>query len=228
VRVLLVEDSERLSRLVTELLTSAGHHVLAVATASAGLRALAEGSLDAAVIDIGLPDGSGLDICRRARAEGHDVPILLLTARNGVAARVEGLDAGADDYMGKPFAAAELVARLRALGRRRQKWTESLRAFGDLKIDRDRRAVERGGRRVPLTPRELDIVFLLAWRDGRVVTRDELLESVWGETSEGAAASLEVLITRIRRKLDTPESASSIRTVRNLGYAWELRRSKPA
>jgi two-component system OmpR family response regulator len=228
VRVLLVEDSERLAALVTRLLTTAGHHVRAVATSSAALRALSEASFDAAVIDIGLPDGSGLDVCRRARTEGHDVPILLLTARNGVSARVEGLDAGADDYMGKPFAPAELAARLRALGRRRQKWTESFRAFGDLTIDRDRRAVERAGKRVPLTPRELDIVFILAWRDGRVVPRDELLESVWGETSDCAAGSLEVLITRMRRKLDTPASASSIRTVRSVGYAWDLRRSKPA
>jgi two-component system OmpR family response regulator len=130
--------------------------------------------------------------------------------------------------MGKPFAPAELTARLRALGRRRQKWTESVRAFGDLTIDRDRRVVERAGKRVPLTPRELDILFILAWRDGRVVPREELLESVWGEDSDGAAASLEVLLTRIRRKLDMPGSTSSIRTVRNVGYAWEPRRSKPA
>jgi two-component system OmpR family response regulator len=228
VRVLFVEDSERLSVLVSRLLRAAGHHVHAVGTASDALLAIAETSFDAAVIDIGLPDGSGLDVCRRARAEGSDLPILLLTAQNGVSARVEGLDAGADDYVGKPFAPAELAARLRALARRRQKWTESVRTFGNLTIDRDRRVVERDGKRLPFTPRELDILFVLAWRDGRVVAREELLESVWGETTDGAAASLEVLITRMRRKLDTPSQTSSIRTVRNMGYAWELRRSKLA
>jgi DNA-binding response OmpR family regulator len=223
-RVLVVEDSERLSTLITQMLRTAGHQVHAVSTASAAVGALAEGSFDAAVIDIGLPDGSGLDVCRRARAAGHDLPILVLTARNGVANRVEGLDAGADDYMGKPFAPAELAARLRALARRRQKWTESVRTFGDLTLDRDRRVVERAGSRVPFTPRELEVLFLLAWRDGRVVSRQDLLESVWGETTESAAASLDVLVTRIRRKL---EGQAAIRTVRNVGYAWELLRSKP-
>ena len=225
-RVLFVEDSDRLSAVVPRLLESEGHHVLGVGTAAAAKDALAREAFDAAVVDIGLPDGSGIEICRHARAEGHDLPILLLTARNGVSARVEGLDAGADDYMVKPFAPAELTARLRALGRRGKKWTESVRVFEDLTIDRDRRVVERASKRLPFTPRELDLLFILVWRDGRVITKDDLLEAVWGEASDGAAASLEVLIARMRRKLDAKAGPSTIRTVRNVGYAWEPRRSK--
>jgi DNA-binding response OmpR family regulator len=219
-RVLFVEDSDRVAGVVTRLLQSGGHRVHAVATVQAALRALDEESFDVAVIDVALPDGSGLEICRRARADGHDLPILLLTAHNGVDERVAGLDAGADDYMGKPFAPRELTARLRALSRRREKWTDSVRVFGDLRVDRDRRVIERAGARLPFTPRELDVLLLLAWRDGRVVARDAILEAVWGEITDSAAASLEVLIARMRRKLDR-NSVSYIRTVRNVGYAWE-------
>ncbi len=227
-RVLFVEDSERLQAVVTRLLVSEGHHVHGVGTVGDAKLALAKASFDAAVVDVGLPDGTGIEICRHARAEGYDLPILLLTAHNGVSARVEGLDAGADDYMVKPFAPAELSARLRALGRRGKKWTESVRVFDDLVIDRDRRVVERGRQRVPFTPRELELLFVLVWRDGRVVARDELLDAVWGEVTDGAAASLEVLIARMRRKLDAKTGASTIRTVRNVGYAWEPRPSKSA
>jgi two-component system OmpR family response regulator len=181
-----------------------------------------------AILDIGLPDGTGLDLCRAFRAQGLSFPILILTARAGVAERVAGLDAGADDYLGKPFAPAELAARVRALGRRGPRWTESVRLFGDVRVDRDRRIVSRNDARIPLTPREFEVVALLAWRDGRVVSKDEVLEIVWGEVTEGAAASREVLVARLRRKLDDRKTPSFIRTVRQVGYAWEPLRSKLA
>jgi two-component system OmpR family response regulator len=223
-RVLLVEDSERVAQVVASALRAAGHSVTIAGDCTSGRSELERAQTDLAIIDVGLPDGSGLDLCRGARKGGHDLPILLLTAKNAIDDRVAGLDAGADDYLGKPFATAELVARVRALGRRGPRWTVSVRTFGDIVIDRDRRTLTRGGAAVALTARELDIVALLAWRDGRVVSRDEILEIVWGDTSDSAAASLEVLVTRIRRKL----GMDVVRTVRNVGYAWALPASKPA
>jgi DNA-binding response OmpR family regulator len=182
---------------------------------------------DVAVVDIGLPDGSGLEWCRAARRAGNELPILLLTARAGVSDRVAGLDAGADDYLGKPFSLEELVARVRALSRRGPRWSEPARKYGVVRVDRERRELTVAGAPVPLTTRELDILALLAWRDGRVVSRDEILECVWGDPDERAAASLEVLVARIRRKLSERGVTDAIRTVRQVGYAWALARSKP-
>ena len=228
-RILLVEDTERVVDVVTAALRASGHAISVSKTCAAALRELANAHFDMAIIDVGLPDGSGLDVCRAARGRGCEFPVLLLTARNDVKDRVAGLDAGADDYLGKPFSIAELTARVRALGRRGARWTESVRSFGDgtpLVIDRERRTVSLAGKRVALTPREFEIVALLAWRDGRVVSRDDLLEIVWGDTSASASASLEVLVTRIRRKVGTTDTNEVIRTVRQMGYAWALAPSK--
>ncbi|GAC1366289.1 MAG: response regulator transcription factor [Polyangiales bacterium] len=227
-RILLVEDSPRVVDVVCSALRASGHAVEVAGGVEAAYGALREGRFDVAVVDVGLPDGDGLDLCRHVRRDGLDRPILRLTARNEVRNRVDGLDAGADDYLGKPFAPAELTARVRALGRRGPRFAESVRSFGALTIDRDRHLVTRDGARVPLTPREHEIVAHLAWRDGRVVGRDDLLEAVWGEASPAAAASLEVLITRIRRKLAAPGEPEVIRTVRQVGYAWARDRSKRA
>jgi two-component system OmpR family response regulator len=152
--------------------------------------------------------------------------MILLTARNGVRDRVEGLDSGADDYLGKPFSVDELAARVRALGRRGPRWTESVRCFGPLVIDRDRRVATVDDVRVPLTAREFDIVALLAWREGRVVSRDDLLDAVWGDANERTAASLEVLLGRVRRKFAERGIRDALRTIRQVGYAWALTRSK--
>jgi DNA-binding response OmpR family regulator len=224
--VLLVEDDARVAQVVSDALRSAGHAVTLARDRACGAGELARTHHDLAIIDVGLPDGSGLDLCRSLRSDGYDLPILILTARSGVEDRVRGLDSGADDYLGKPFATAELVARIRALGRRGPRWTEARRDYGVLVVDRDRRLVTKDGERVPLTPREFDIVALLAWRDGRVVARDEILEVVWGDTTERAALSLDVLIARIRRKLGARD-LEVIRTVRQVGYAWALTVSKP-
>jgi two-component system OmpR family response regulator len=224
-RVLVVEDDRRVAEVIGATLTAAGHDVVTAGTRAGADVALDDGPFALAIVDVGLPDGSGIELCRAARARGVVVPILLLTARTGVDDRVAGLDAGADDYLGKPFAPAELSARVRALGRRGPRFIDSVRRFGTLTFDRDRRSVDDGGTRVALTPREFEVVALLAWRDGRVVARDELLELVWGEVTEGAAASLEVLVGRVRRKLDGA-APGCIRTIRGVGYAWELPASK--
>ena len=225
-RILLVEDSERVAGAVCDALRTRGHSVVAAGGIRAADDAFATQHFDMAVVDVGLPDGSGLDWCRAARSAGSELPILLLTARNAVPDRVAGLDAGADDYLGKPFSIEELVARIRALARRGPRWAESVRRYGLLTIDRDRRVVAVGGSRVPLTAREFDIVALLAWREGHVLPRDEILEAVWGDASERAAASFDVLTARIRRKLTQYGFRDAVRTVRQVGYAWALERSK--
>jgi DNA-binding response OmpR family regulator len=226
VRILLVEDSPRVAEAVGAGLRGRGHSVLVVGGVRAADEAFASQRFDVAVVDIGLPDGSGLDWCRSVRGAGSEVPILLLTARSEVPDRVAGLDAGADDYLGKPFSLDELAARVRALARRGPRWTESIRRFGSVVIDRDRRTVTVDGAPLALTPRELEIVALLAWRDGRVAARDDILEAVWGDASEGAAASLEVLVARIRRKLAEHGVRDALRTVRHVGYAWALEHSR--
>jgi DNA-binding response OmpR family regulator len=226
VRILLVEDSERVAGAVVSALRAHGHAVVAAGGVRTADELFAAHHFDVAVVDVGLPDGSGLDWCRAARSAGSELPILLLTARNDVSDRIVGLDAGADDYLGKPFSIEELVARVRALARRGPRWTESVRRFGPIVIDRDRRVVTAGEARLAFTPREFDIVALLAWRDGRVLARDEILEAVWGDATDRAAASFDVLVARIRRKLAQLGVRDALRTVRQVGYAWALEHSK--
>ena len=213
---------------VSAALRAEGHAVVLAGGVREADAAFGAQLFDVAIVDVGLPDGSGLAWCRSARQSGSDLPMLVLTARDGVANRVAGLDAGADDYLGKPFSVDELAARVRALGRRGPRWTESVRRFGALVVDRDRRVVTIDEARVPLTAREFDIVALIAWRDGRVVPRDELLECVWGDVNERVASSFEVLLGRLRRKLSDRGIRDALRTVRLVGYAWALERSKRA
>jgi two-component system OmpR family response regulator len=228
VRILIVEDSPRVADTVSAGLRAFGHSVVLAGGVRAADAAFDSQPFDVVIVDVGLPDGSGLAWCRSARDSGSDVPMLVLTARNDVGDRVAGLDAGADDYLGKPFSVDELAARVRALGRRGPRWADSVRAYGPLVIDRDRRIATVGKVRVPLTAREFDIVALLAWREGRIVSRDEVLESVWGDASERAAGSFEVLLARARRKLAELGVREAVRTVRQVGYVWSLERSKRA
>jgi two-component system OmpR family response regulator len=226
VRILLIEDSERVAETASAALRARGYSVSVAPDLKSATHSFASETIDLASVDVGLPDGSGLDWCRAAREDGSNVPILVLTARSAVPDRIRGLDAGADDYLGKPFALDELLARVRALARRGPRWTESTRRYGELVIDRDRRLVSVRGERVALTPREFDIVALLAWREGRVMSRDELLESIWGESTERAGASFDVLIARVRRKLADRGIVDAVRTHRQVGYAWARAVSK--
>lgn len=228
VRILLVEDSPRVADAVGAALRARFLTVVVAGSVRSADAAFEAQHFDVAVVDIGLPDGSGLQWCRSTREAGSTLPILVLTARASVADRVAGLDAGADDYLGKPFAMDELVARVRALSRRGPRWSESTRAYDRLVVDRDKRTVTIDGTPVALTARELDIVALLAWREGRVISRRDLLEAVWGEETERAGASLDVLVARIRRKLADRGVHEAVRTVRQVGYAWGLERSKRA
>jgi DNA-binding response OmpR family regulator len=225
VHILVVEDSERVAQTVSEALSVWGHTVVVAGGLRAADEAIGTQPFDMAIVDIGLPDGSGLGWCEAARRAGRSLPMLILTARGEVSDRVAGLDAGADDYLVKPFAGEELAARVRALGRRGPRWRDAVRIFGPLSIDRDKRLLSVRGQRVMVTGREFDIVAQLAWNDGRVVPREEMLESLWGTVTEKAADSLEVLVVRIRRKLAAHGLREAIRTVRQVGYAWGLERS---
>jgi two-component system OmpR family response regulator len=226
VRILLIEDSERVAETAAAALKSCGHAVSVAQDMKVADQLFASQAIELVIVDVGLPDGSGLDWCRATRDAGSSVPIIVLTARTTVHDRIRGLDSGADDYLGKPFAVDELLARVRALGRRGPRWTESTRRYGEIVIDRDRRVVAVRGERLALTAREFDIVALLAWRDGRVVSRDDVLESVWGESTEQAGASFDVLLARIRRKLAERGIDDAVRTVRQVGYSWALEISK--
>lgn len=226
-RILLVEDDARVAETIRSALRERGCTVAVAPTLAAAREIYAPETFAVAVVDIGLPDGSGLGWCREMRRAGADIPILLLTARSGVPERVEGLDAGADDYLGKPFAIDELLARLRALGRRGPRWTTSIRQFGRVVVDGDRRKVTVDGDALPLTAREFDIVALLADRAGRIVARGDVLAAVWGDSQETASASLDVLVARIRRKLAEKGVRDALRTIRQVGHTWDLELSKP-
>lgn len=218
-RILLVEDDRETRQLVERWLLEEGYLVDSVGRCSAATTALRSVPYDAVILDLRLPDGSGLNLCREWRQTGIRTPILILTARTDVASRVEGLDCGADDYLGKPFAIAELRARLRAVLRRGASGgADSVFRCRELRVDFARRQVRIGAREVPITRRELEVLARLVRAAGRAVSREDLLEEIWGESTPEAAASLEVIIGRLRRKLQTRSADPLIRTFRGHGY----------
>lgn len=219
-RILVVEDDRETRELVTRALREEGWLVTAVSTAERADEHVRNEAPAAVVLDLGLPDEDGVSLCARWRKDHLSVPVLMLTARGEVGRRVEGLDAGADDYLAKPFALAELRARIRALTRRRRhEGGDSAATWGPLRVDFGRRMVTRDDGRVPLTRREFDVLERLLRAEGRVVTRDQILEDCWGEVTPEGAASLEVIAGRLRRKLSRDGEAPAIRTVRGVGYA---------
>lgn len=211
-KVLVVDDHQELLDVVGVTLAADGHRVDTVRTAREAELRLLNHTYDVVVLDLGLPDGSGRDVCRRARDSGLMTPILVLTAQNSVDSRVSCLDTGADDFLGKPFAIAELKARIRALGRRVGAHASLRYVRGDICLDFAKRVASVAGNEVPVTTREWGILELLALANGRLVPRSQILDEVWGESQ--SAASLEVLINRIRKKLGT----DFVVTVRGEGY----------
>ena len=223
-RVLLVEDDRETRQLVSRALADVDYQVTSVDRAAAATAAIRDGDFSAVILDVRLPDSDGITLCREWRERGLRVPILMLTARTDVASRVEGLTAGADDYLGKPFALAELRARLNAILRRGAGASRrlTLRA-GDLSLDFASRSVRRGDAEIPLTRRELDVLERLVRGGGHAVSRDDLLDEIWGEATPESASSLEVIVGRLRRKLDATGSEKLIRTLRGFGYAFAAR-----
>jgi len=220
VNVLLVEDDPAVRGAVERALRHAGHQP---ALATDGVRALEQATAvpyDAVVLDLGLPGLDGLEVCRRLRAAGNQVPVLMLTARAAVAERVSGLDAGADDYLVKPFALDELLARLRAFERRAPSTGQArgeLR-FGDLVIDRDAMTCLRGGREIQLSRTEYQLLELLLANRGKVLSRDVIFDKVWGYDFGPESNSLDVYVGYLRRKLEANGDSRIIHTVRGVGY----------
>jgi DNA-binding response OmpR family regulator len=219
-RVLVVEDDQPLVRIMTKSLESNGFEVTSAFDGEDGLRAARDDRPDAIVLDLQLPRLNGVDLCRRLRSEGNAVPILMLTARSTVPDRIGGLDAGADDYLVKPFSLGELAARLRALGRR-GKTTPQVIVAGPLQLDTGAREARVNGSPVELTGTEFALLEYLMQNAGQVLSRDQLREEVWGEGFEPASNVVDIYVHYVRRKLKAAGlEADPIRTVRGLGYAF--------
>jgi two-component system, OmpR family, response regulator MprA len=217
VRVLVVDDEPAVRQAVRRALSFEGYDVRLASEGSEALEVLASEHVDAVVLDVLMPRLDGLEVCRRLRASGNETPVLLLTARSRVTERVAGLDAGADDYLVKPFALQELLARLRALLRRRPDDGGVLR-FDDLSLDLDRREVRRGDRVVELTPTEFMLLELFLRHPRRVLSREVALERVWGYQAPTTSNSLDVYVGYLRRKLEADDEPRLIHTVRGVGY----------
>lgn len=216
--VLIVEDEQRLAALVAQALREAGHDVEVCHTGTDGLRSSLSGRHTVIVLDWMLPDIDGPTICRTLRARGLTTPLMLLTARNQVQDRVEGLDALADDFLSKPFSLDELLARLRALGRRSRPLDLPVLQLGDLHVDARQRNARRGETTVELTAREFDVLLLLAQNAGRCVTRQQILNEVWDGERDLRSNVIDVHVATLRAKIDKPFRRASIQTLRGAGY----------
>ena len=223
-RILFIEDEDHLARLVAEVLSGEGHAVETVGDGRTGLsRALAE-PYDLLVVDWMLPGLDGIQLVRMLRTAEVKTPILMLTARAQVEDRVEGLDAGADDYLPKPFAFPELLARVRALARRPPEQGDdegTMLKAGDVTLDPSRHEVRRGGERIELTAKEFALLATLMQRPGRVFTRSILLDTVWGGSDGIQTNVVDLHVYYLRRKLDRPGEPSCIRTIRGVGYTFD-------
>ena len=231
VRILVVDDDPAIGRALERALKFEGHDITVVTT---GAQAIAESikpdAYDLVILDLGLPDVDGLDVARTIRTTGNDVGVLVLTARTELGDRVAGLDAGADDYLAKPFALEELMARVRALGRRAAKTAEAAASNGevlqvaDLRVEPDAFRVFRAEREIRLTRTEFELLEVLIRNHDIVVTRDRLLERVWGWASDTMSNSLDVYVGYLRRKLEAEGEPRLVHTIRGVGYVL---REKP-
>jgi two-component system, OmpR family, response regulator len=220
-RLLVVEDDKKLANVLARGLRNDGYAVDVVEDGDEALRQAMIWDYDAILLDLMLPGTDGLEVSRLLRERGCWAPILMLTARGEVRTRIEGLNAGADDYLPKPFDYGELVARLQAIMRRAPVARPAALTVGDVRLDPATRAVERDGRSVELTAREFAVLEFLMRRAGMVATRSELLEHVWDANFVGSTNVVDVYVGRLRRKLETPFGRGLIRTVRGVGFIVE-------
>ncbi|MBF4583037.1 DNA-binding response regulator [Curtobacterium sp. MMLR14_010] len=221
-RLLVVEDDDEMRALMERGLAAEGYRVTAVENGVEALIALGDNAFDLAVVDVMMPGMSGFELARRIREREDPVRILLVTARDGVDDRVFGLDAGADDYLTKPFAFAELTARLRALGRREAAGAPRVIEVGDVAIDSEARRVSIQGQRVAVSPTEFALLRLLARSVGTVVDRPKILEEVWDGSQHVDPNVVEQYISYLRKKLTSHEATVAISTVRGRGYRLDL------
>ncbi|MDS4029228.1 MAG: response regulator transcription factor [Candidatus Contendobacter sp.] len=224
-RILIIEDEAALRERVTAQLREQGYAVDSAADGRTGLYLGQEYPLDAAVVDLGLPDLSGIEVIRRWRAAGRKFPVLILTARGRWQDKVEGLEAGADDYLVKPFYTEELLARLRALIRRTGGWTQAVLRCGPIALDTGAQQITLSGQAVELTAYEYKLLEYLMLHAGTVISKTELTEHLYQEDEDRDSNVLEVLVGRLRRKLDPNRDLNPIETLRGRGYRFRLERT---
>lgn len=219
-KILLAEDDLRVARAVRRVFEEESHHVEIVGEGQVALRAVTTGDFDVMILDVMLPELDGFDVCKQMRAAGVQTPVLMLSACADVQDRVKGLDAGADDYMVKPFAVAELLARVRALGRRAARSSNGrnqLRA-GDLTLDVSRHSAVRGEKEIELTVKEFQLLELLLRHQGQVLSRTQILDHVWQYDRDFASNVVDIYIHYLRNKIDKGFDKQLIHTIRGVGY----------
>ncbi len=221
-RVLVVEDDDAIAQVLQRSLRMEGYEVRIAGNGPVALDEAHAFLPDLLILDLGLPGLDGVEVAKTLRKAGDDVPILVLTARDGVEARVEGLDAGADDYLVKPFERQELLARLRALLRRRPPRGQATLAIGDLKLNPDTHEVTRGGRPVDLTQREFELLEYLMRNERIVISRQRLLDEVWGYDPFSMTNTIEVFVSNLRRKLEAGGEPRLLHTIRGAGYVLRV------
>ncbi|HET9921908.1 MAG TPA: response regulator transcription factor [Ktedonobacteraceae bacterium] len=219
--ILVVDDDPRITDLLRRILAYEGYSVSVAATGNEALTRTLERPPDLIVLDIMLPGLDGLEVAQRLRAAGDTVPILMLTARDAVIDRVKGLETGADDYLVKPFAPEELVARVKALLRRSQEERQEVLRYADMELDTGTRLAHRGAREIELSPTEYELLALFMKRPRQVLTREIILDRVWGLDFEGSSNVLEVYVGYLRNKLEADGEPRLIHTVRGVGYVFK-------
>jgi two-component system, OmpR family, response regulator MprA len=219
--ILVVDDDPRITDLLRRILAYEGYSVAIAASGSEALNRSLERPPDLVVLDIMLPGMDGLEVAQRLRTAGDNVPILMLTARDAVADRVKGLETGADDYLVKPFAPDELVARVKALLRRSQEEQHEVLRYADVELDTGTRIAHRGAREIELSPTEFELLQLFMKRPRQVLTREIILDRVWGIDFEGSSNVMEVYVGYLRTKLEAEGEPRLIHTVRGVGYVFK-------
>ncbi|HLG60461.1 MAG TPA: response regulator transcription factor [Ktedonosporobacter sp.] len=216
--ILVVDDDTRITELLRRILAYEGYSVTIANSGHAALTQILERAADLIILDIMLPGIDGLEVARRLRTAGDNVPILMLTARDTIADRVTGLEVGADDYLVKPFAPEELLARVKALLRRNQAERQEVLRYADVELDTGTRIAHRGGREIELSPTEYELLSLFLRRPRQVLTRDIILDRVWGLDFAGSSNVMEVYIGYLRTKLEANGEPRLIHTIRGVGY----------
>ncbi|MEK3948180.1 response regulator transcription factor [Paenibacillus sp. FSL H7-0703] len=219
--ILIIDDDEKIVSMLRRGLAFEGYEVLTAANGAEGLNKMLTAEPDVVVLDVMMPQVDGFEVCRRMREGGSTVPVLMLTAKDEVENRVKGLDLGADDYLVKPFALEELLARVRALLRRKSEQQDNngnRLTFEDLQLDNESREVVRGGKRLELTAKEFELLHLFMQNPKRVLSRDLIMDKIWGYDYSGESNVLEVYIAMLRQKTEQDGGKRLIRTIRGAGY----------
>jgi two-component system response regulator PhoP len=225
-KILIVEDDAKILSQLSERLRSEGFAIDQASTGEDGLHLLHESPIDLAIVDVGLPDFSGIDLIKEARKKGSMVPILILTARNKWQEKVEGLEAGADDYMVKPFEIEELLARIRVLLRRKGGWAKSVMVCGPISLESSTHTVAKKGKNIELTSFEFKVLEYLMTHAGEVISKTKLSDHIYEEDSDRDSNVMEVFIRRLRKKLDEDGKLNPIETIRGEGYKFTLKRDQ--